>query len=153
MFPSTPTVSTKINMNSDFFSSKVFKNRDSIVKNPHDKSFYDNASNSDEESKQNVSRTTSFTGPSGHGNYRQSVVNLGIDHKMLMNATNPLKKADSIPGGKPQLMTKGIETIKEENEGVATPGIVNKSIANISKASTISRPSVTSIGALGSMGI
>ena len=48
-------------------------------------------------------------------------------------------------------MTKGIETIKEESEGVATPG-VNKSISNMSKAS-ISRPSVTSIGALGSMGI
>ena len=49
MFPSTPTVSTKINMNSDFFSSKVFKNRDSLINNPHDKSFFDNSHDSDEE--------------------------------------------------------------------------------------------------------
>jgi len=50
-------------MNSDFFSSKVFKNRDANNISTHNKSFFDNPGDSDEEEKSNnVSRTNSFSG-------------------------------------------------------------------------------------------
>jgi len=99
-------------MNSDFFSSKVFKNRDANNISTHNKSFFDNPGDSDEEEKNTVSRTSSLTGSASNGNpFRKSVVNLGIDHKMLMNANSSLKttKADSIG-----LSKINIETIKEE---------------------------------------
>jgi hypothetical protein len=103
-------------MNSDFFSSKVFKNRDANNISTHNKSFFDNAGDSDEEEKNGVSRTSSFTSSTGvNANpFRKSVVNLGIDHKMLMNANSSLKttKADSV--GLAKLNIANIETIKEE---------------------------------------
>ena len=85
----------------------------------HNKSFFDNPGDSDEEEKngQNVSRTSSFTGVSSTvNNFRKSVVNLGIDHKMLMNATSALKtgKVDSTPSRYSKLSTNGIDTIQED---------------------------------------
>jgi hypothetical protein len=154
MFPETPVVSTKINMNSDFFSSKVFKNRD-VNNISHNKSFFDNAGDSDEEEKSNnVSRTGSFTGgvaPNAN-QFRKSVVNLGIDHRMLMNA-NTLKttKNESV-STLSKIKTLGIETIEEKEEGVQTPGL-GKSNTSTNNSRISIRPSVTSIGALGSMGI
>ena len=85
----------------------------------HNKSFFDNPGDSDEEEKNglSVSRTSSYTnGTSNVNNFRKSVVNLGIDHKMLMNATSALKtgKVDSTPTKYSKLSTKGIDTIQED---------------------------------------
>lgn len=75
-------------------------------------------------------------------------MNLGIDHKMLMNAN--ITKNDS-KAGFSKIKNLGIETIEEKEEGVQTPGLGKST--NSSRISTGLRPSVTSIGALGSMGI
>ena len=106
-FPPTPgTIANKVNLNSDFFSSKVFKKEE-------EKSFLN-----DSGSRVNMSRLT------GSGNAPNK---LGLDHKNLFNANtnNPLfKTRDNIN----QTFNRGLPTGDMSMISSSQSNVMNQSV-------------------------